>query len=417
MEYNGPAGSNKWKCGGHGGKKQVWAICAPSLLEEEKGEPEAFVQDDDHDEDREAGNHSLATNATEDDDDHDYDDEEVSEADNHTGTDNGALSHEEDAPNTATESQDTLEDALVARARGQEVEASDNDVSLVRKGSRRRRNPPARRRAPPAPRRWPGGYGSTIKWWKGGQDWTETSCDSGQKILAGGCNAFSGPHVMQWSAPTSTTNWKCGGSGSKKEIWLTCAPGAAPVTKAKDVGDWGEIHCDAGQKAIGGGCNARARPFTMQYNGPVGNTGWKCGGHGGAKRVWVMCSDKISPSIVEAHGGDWTAVQCRPGEKLISGGCYANGGANKFQYNAPAWNSNDKWQCGGHGGKKQVWAICAGPPRVEVPPPPPKLDKVKCCKMPDTGLVEGPAPPPVPADVGNDRGQWYMGSRRVRRRR
>jgi len=54
-------------------------------------------------------------------------------------------------------------------------------------------------------------------------------------------------------------------------------------------GDWTEVWCDHGHKVVSGGCNAVSGPLLFQYHGPVGDSGWKCGGHGGDKEVWAIC--------------------------------------------------------------------------------------------------------------------------------
>jgi hypothetical protein len=68
----------------------------------------------------------------------------------------------------------------------------------------------------------------------------------------------------------------------------TARPGI--VIKQSNGGDWTSIACDNGHKLTGGGCDAVGSPYKFQYNGPNGNNGWMCGGHGGEKTVFVICS-------------------------------------------------------------------------------------------------------------------------------
>jgi hypothetical protein len=123
--------------------------------------------------------------------------------------------------------------------------------------------------------------------------------------------------------------------------------------------DWTTVECDAGQWLVGGGCDAAGSPWTYEYSGPDGPTKWKCGGHGTPKHVWIMCSAVIKPEIVQVSGGDWTTVTCPAGKTIISGGCQAAGHPWIKQYDGPMDGHNDKWQCGGQGGPKKVWAICS----------------------------------------------------------
>jgi len=67
-------------------------------------------------------------------------------------------------------------------------------------------------------------------------------------------------------------------------------------------GDWTTVQCNAGQKVLGGGCNAAGSPYKMQYSGPDGDDRWKCGGHGGNKEVWAVCATKDAQA-----GCQWSA--------------------------------------------------------------------------------------------------------------
>lgn len=131
--------------------------------------------------------------------------------------------------------------------------------------------------------------------------------------------------------------------------------------------------------ALGGGCEAQDGNHKFEYNGPAGRSAWKCGGHGGSrrkgpawnrrtehyghKRVWAICASANGPvqvTMKEASGGDWTTVRCDAGQVVTGGGCQAHGGPHVMEYNGPEGKS--AWKCGGHGGPKQVWAICAKDP-------------------------------------------------------
>lgn len=192
-------------------------------------------------------------------------------------------------------------------------------------------------------------------------DWGTVNCDrdstEGTQIIGGGCDARKSPYKMQYNGPDGDKKWKCGGHGSQKKIWAICARGLKRQIVQKSGGDWTTAVCPPGQKVISGGCNANNRPFIMQYSGPDGANQWKCGGHGGPKTVWAICSAEADIVVKEKKGGDWTTVECDAGKKVIGGGCNAHQSPHIFQYNGPT-TSGTAWKCGGHGGPKQVWAIC-----------------------------------------------------------
>eukprot|EP00928_Gymnodinium_smaydae_P052294 TRINITY_DN360_c0_g2_i1.p1 TRINITY_DN360_c0_g2~~TRINITY_DN360_c0_g2_i1.p1 ORF type:complete len:4395 (-),score=487.31 TRINITY_DN360_c0_g2_i1:145-13329(-) len=128
------------------------------------------------------------------------------------------------------------------------------------------------------------------------------------------------------------------------------------VTKIAEGGDWTDVHCDNGQRIIGGGCEATQEPHVFQQNSPNGETVWRCGGYGGNKKTWALCSGTMAPVIKTKEGGDWVSVECDAGHKVIGGGCKAHGD-KVYSRSAPV--GDNKWECGGHGGDKKVWAICS----------------------------------------------------------
>jgi len=134
-------------------------------------------------------------------------------------------------------------------------------------------------------------------------------------------------------------------------------PQAAWIIKQADGGDWTTVQCDAGQKVIGGGCKATNPPYKFQTSQPQGDDGWTCGGHGGDKSVWAVCSSSLTATIKHADGGEWTTVHCDAGKKVIAGGCKATNPPYKFQTNQPEGDGG--WTCGGHADNKSVWAICS----------------------------------------------------------
>jgi hypothetical protein len=122
-----------------------------------------------------------------------------------------------------------------------------------------------------------------------GGDWSTLTCPTGKKIISGGCDARTHPSVMEMNGPVDDNAWQCGGSGSHKTVTAVCSDQIEAGIHRVDGGDWTEVQCPGGQKVIGGGCQAHGHPWIFQYNGPEGENKWKCGGHGGPKRVWALC--------------------------------------------------------------------------------------------------------------------------------
>eukprot|EP00928_Gymnodinium_smaydae_P022955 TRINITY_DN1911_c0_g1_i6.p1 TRINITY_DN1911_c0_g1~~TRINITY_DN1911_c0_g1_i6.p1 ORF type:complete len:621 (-),score=54.70 TRINITY_DN1911_c0_g1_i6:313-2088(-) len=220
-----------------------------------------------------------------------------------------------------------------------------------------------------------------------GGDWTSVECDAGWKAIGGGCHA--NVQFPQMNGPDGERGWKCGGHSGTKKVWVRCARGIDVEVKEVSGGDWTTVQCDPGRKVISGGCNAYGHPFKMQYNGPGGNETWKCGGHGGRKRVWAICALGINVSTVEAEGGDWTESTCAPGQQLLGGGCSVYEGYPVMSYSAPPDFDADyynAWKCGGHGGKKRVWATCWEPP---APRPCTSFTSAETCPTSRCNVFEG----------------------------
>jgi len=192
-----------------------------------------------------------------------------------------------------------------------------------------------------------------------GGDWVEAQCPTGKKVIGGGCDAKKSPHTMEYNGPNGDRKWKCGGHGGDKTAWAICLATDDVSIKEENGGDWKTVKCDGGKKVIGGGCQAKNNPHRFERNAPQGDDGWKCGGHGGNKRVWAICSSTINVNIKSQNGGDWKTVECNGGQKVIGGGCRAKKSPHKYQFAGPV--GDNKYKCGGHGGDKKVWAICMSP--------------------------------------------------------
>eukprot|EP00928_Gymnodinium_smaydae_P020065 TRINITY_DN1774_c0_g1_i2.p1 TRINITY_DN1774_c0_g1~~TRINITY_DN1774_c0_g1_i2.p1 ORF type:complete len:4665 (+),score=549.86 TRINITY_DN1774_c0_g1_i2:454-13995(+) len=181
-------------------------------------------------------------------------------------------------------------------------------------------------------------------------------CGVGQRLLSGGCESLEHPHKFQESMPDGDSVWKCAGHGGNKKSWAICSGVHLPVIKSKDGGDWDEVECDIGQKVIGGGCAAKTHPHFFSQSSPKGDNKWLCGGGGGDKKVWAICSSTIKPMIKKMDGGDWVTASCDDGYRAIGGGCSVTSSPFMMSKNGP--KGNNAWECGGNGGQKTAWVIC-----------------------------------------------------------
>jgi hypothetical protein len=54
-------------------------------------------------------------------------------------------------------------------------------------------------------------------------------------------------------------------------------------------GDWVNCACPSGKIIQTGGCLASASPYYFQQSSPLDLSTWRCGGHGGAKTITMIC--------------------------------------------------------------------------------------------------------------------------------
>eukprot|EP00392_Amoebophrya_sp_AT5.2_P018147 g18616.t1 len=198
-----------------------------------------------------------------------------------------------------------------------------------------------------------------------GGDWHTLSCPSGYSIVGGGCDAYTSPWVYQVSAPTEDGRaWKCGGNGGKKKVYAVCVrdedmPGLTVVKSTG--GDWHEVQCPReAPKILSGGCDVQHGRWRYEDSAPRGTNGWACGGHGGKKTVFAICSPEpdLPTTTMPGWGKDWAKTSCPDSYALIGGGCDVNGGPHKIQRHSPKTSAVNTYTCGGHGPWKKVYAIC-----------------------------------------------------------
>lgn len=131
-----------------------------------------------------------------------------------------------------------------------------------------------------------------------------------------------------------------------------------PVLVSGGFEDWGELACPSGMKVLSGGCEPTTGTKLVQASRPNdAGTGWICGGHGGKKTIYALCSP-MPVHQSKVNGGDWTEAKCPSGTKAIGGGCDAHASPHKMEYHG-ILDDMSGYKCGGHGGSKSVWAICA----------------------------------------------------------
>jgi hypothetical protein len=91
-------------------------------------------------------------------------------------------------------------------------------------------------------------------------------------------------HTHPWSELTPTNGPLTLGDLTVTEVLST---GCELVTCSG--GDWLECDCPEGKYLQTGGCDAGGTPNIVQASHPVSLTRWRCGGHGGGKRIDMIC--------------------------------------------------------------------------------------------------------------------------------
>jgi hypothetical protein len=119
----------------------------------------------------------------------------------------------------------------------------------------------------------------------------QARCADGMKLIGGGCRTAAGK--LRYSGPDETNPevWKCGGHDGNKVSTAICSSKITPRIEVATGGDVTTVMCKHGFKVLSGGCDAFEAPLAFTYSAPINDTGWKCGGKGGGKKVWAMCAD------------------------------------------------------------------------------------------------------------------------------
>jgi hypothetical protein len=203
-----------------------------------------------------------------------------------------------------------------------------------------------------------------------GGDWHTQHCPPGKYIVGGGCFAASAPYIFRTSAPAGNRGWQCGGHGGRKTVTALCSNFPTTVETHNSGADWAEFTCNnRAMQILGGGCSSLGPHYKFQASYPSGVANphtWRCGGHGGAKTVSVICAHPgdIKVDITAPRSiGDWGGVSCPGNYQVIGGGCNARTSPFVMSSSSPqsiyGARQVNGWQCGGHGGNKQSWAMCA----------------------------------------------------------
>jgi len=119
------------------------------------------------------------------------------------------------------------------------------------------------------------------------------------------------------------------------------------------------VTCPAGYWATGGGCNGWGDTKNFHYSFPAGEAAWSCRSKGGPVKASVFCTNMFKPVTQENREYDWAYAWCPRGYRVTGGGCFSEVGS-KWQEATPAYGNDGKqgYVCGGHGGWKNVVAIC-----------------------------------------------------------
>eukprot|EP00294_Goniomonas_avonlea_P013008 CAMPEP_0114556628 /NCGR_PEP_ID=MMETSP0114-20121206/9391_1 /TAXON_ID=31324 /ORGANISM="Goniomonas sp, Strain m" /LENGTH=668 /DNA_ID=CAMNT_0001741847 /DNA_START=24 /DNA_END=2030 /DNA_ORIENTATION=+ len=219
---------------------------------------------------------------------------------------------------------------------------------------------------------------------KGGEEATASLCKGTMPKSTRVCNTQVCQTTRWMTGPWKKCNKRCGATGTRNVACVTMPDGkemddskctgkkphgTGPCGREKcSVADYRTIYrectgpnwthcvCPRGFVPLTGGCDAFAWPHRFQYNGWNGHNGWLCGGHGGKKKVHVICARNLGDcKWSTTDGGDWHANRCPTGSTIVSGGC------NALQRPwLTRWNmmSHNAWLCGGWRGKKRASALC-----------------------------------------------------------
>jgi hypothetical protein len=199
-----------------------------------------------------------------------------------------------------------------------------------------------------------------------GGDWTTVHCPYGKYIMGGGCLTTDSNHnIFQKNAPASNTAWECGGWSMNKEVWAICSTIPTVVETHASGQDWADYGCSSNRQILGGGCISAGGAYKFEASRPWGNADrWRCGGHGAAKDVSLICADKSKIHMdvaTRSNAGDWESVACASNYQLLGGGCQSN---NPWVMRGmfPDTANSKAYRCGGHGGSKTVFAMCGKRP-------------------------------------------------------
>jgi len=124
-------------------------------------------------------------------------------------------------------------------------------------------------------------------------DWTTAECPAGQQVMGGGCASDGGANIFETNTAEADGNskWRCGGGGGKKEVIAICVNKTMQLQRIEqDTTDWANVKCPVGMVIVGGGCDAFTEPHKMWSSYPASESEWRCGGHGGDKKVMAICA-------------------------------------------------------------------------------------------------------------------------------
>jgi len=215
-----------------------------------------------------------------------------------------------------------------------------------------------------------------------GRQEATVQCDAGYYATSGGCRTEGRGHSFHTSMPVGDppTGWKCAGNTESIHAVVLCTRQFRTTVVSATSEDWVQAQCPDGYYTTGAGCQGEKPPQAINLDKSIA----RCGGHGGQRTAYAVCTNSSMQTMTSGggDGGDWETPTCPADWTLVGGGCRAYRGTStqmKFETSMPS-ETGQKWICGGHGGGKQVIAICikdfvtpAPTPAPPTPAPTPAL--------------------------------------------
>eukprot|EP00928_Gymnodinium_smaydae_P004022 TRINITY_DN11411_c0_g4_i1.p1 TRINITY_DN11411_c0_g4~~TRINITY_DN11411_c0_g4_i1.p1 ORF type:complete len:4239 (+),score=800.52 TRINITY_DN11411_c0_g4_i1:23-12739(+) len=134
-----------------------------------------------------------------------------------------------------------------------------------------------------------------------GGDWTTATCEVGQRVVGGGCEAITKPFKYLYNAPFGRNKWMCGGWGSIKKVWVICSAESKRIMTTNSGKRVTGAFCPKTHRLIGGGCHSTGSEYDFAFSRPIIRQ-WNCGGFMGPLQAFALCEPLEVPLKVQKQG-------------------------------------------------------------------------------------------------------------------